>query len=104
MTVADEANNDERGRGAQTYSVYIVRCEDGSLYTGITTDVERRLAEHMGQGSKAARYTRTHKVVKLEAAWPAGDRAAACALEYRIKRLSHAQKEELISSNEPPVL
>lgn len=79
------------------YTVYILRCEDGSLYTGITTDMERRLEEHRSGGPKAARYTRTHPVAALEATWPAPDRAAASALEYRIKRLSHAQKLALIA-------
>lgn len=79
------------------YTVYILRCEDGSLYTGITTDMQRRLAEHLSAGPKAARYTRTHPVVALEASWPAPDRAAASALEYRIKRLSHAEKLALIA-------
>ena len=80
------------------YTVYIVRCEDGSLYTGITTDVERRFQEHASRGPKAARYTRTHPVVALEATWETPDRASASALEFRIKRLSHAEKLELIAN------
>ena len=80
------------------YTVYILRCEDGSLYTGITTDVERRFQEHASRGPKAARYTRTHPVVGIEATFGASDRAAASALEYRIKKLSHAEKLELIAS------
>lgn len=82
----------------QDYTVYILSCEDGSFYTGITTDMERRLAEHQGRGPKAARYTRTHPVVGIAATWEAPDRSAASALEYRIKRLSHAEKLELIAN------
>ena len=84
-------------RAQASYTVYILRCEDGSLYTGITTDMARRLEEHKSRGPKAARYTRTHPVVGVEATWEAHDRATASALEYRIKRLSHAEKLELIA-------
>lgn len=82
------------------YTVYILRCEDGSLYTGITTDMTRRLREHMSRGPKAAKYTRTHPVVGIEATWEVPDRATASALEYRIKRLSHAEKLELIRESQ----
>lgn len=82
------------------YQVYIIRCADGTLYTGITTDVERRFEEHKSGGSKAAKYTRAHGAVELAAVWDAPDRTAASRLEYRIKHLSRAEKEELIASGE----
>ena len=81
-----------------SYFVYILRCADGSLYTGITTDVARRLEEHRSRGPKAARYTRTHPVVALEATWEMPDRATASHMEYRIKHLSHKEKESLIAN------
>ena len=74
------------------YKVYMLRCEDGSLYTGITTDVERRFAEHASGGPKAARYTRTHRPVEVAAVFDASGRSEASALEYRIKRLSRDEK------------
>ena len=81
-----------------TYYVYILRCADGTLYTGITTDPERRLAEH--RAGTGARYTRAHGAAGLAAVWPAGDRAAASREEYRVKHLSRAQKEALIADKQ----
>ena len=75
--------------------VYMILCKDGSYYTGIATDVERRFEEHRSQGEKAARYTRTHPVQELVAHWPAADRAEASRWEYRIKKLSHDEKTRL---------
>lgn len=82
----------------QPYWVYLVRCEDGSYYTGITTDVERRFQEHNERGPKAAHYTRTHQVVALEATWRVPGRSAASKLEYRVKQLTHRQKAQLASN------
>ncbi|MDP9135014.1 MAG: GIY-YIG nuclease family protein [Actinomycetota bacterium] len=74
--------------------VYLLRCCDGSLYCGWTTDVARRLAEH-GAGT-ASRYTRSRLPVELVAVLEAADRSAALREEARIKRLSRAEKLELI--------
>ena len=82
-----------------SYQVYIMRCEDGSLYTGITTDVERRFEEHLSRGPLAAKYTRTHPVVAVEAVWEVADRSEASALEYRIKKMTRAQKLSLIAES-----
>ena len=79
------------------YYVYLLRCEGGELYAGIATDVERRFAEHASGGPKAAKYTRTHRAVRIERTWEMPNRASASALEYRLKRLTHAQKEEAVS-------
>lgn len=81
------------------YYTYIIRCEDDSLYTGITTDVKRRFEEHLAQNYKSAKYTRTHKAVKLEAVWQSIDRISASKLEYQIKRLNKTQKESIITNN-----
>lgn len=81
------------------YYTYIVRCEDDSLYTGITTDLNRRIEEHKSQGEKCAKYTRTHKVIKLERAWTCENRILASKLEYHIKQLTKQQKEQLIVLN-----
>jgi putative endonuclease len=65
------------------YSLYILRCRDGSLYTGIALDVARRLEEHR-QGVRGAKYLRGRRPVELVYEQPAGDRAAAQRLEYRV--------------------
>lgn len=79
------------------YHVYILTCADGSLYIGITTDVERRLHEH-NCTSRGAKYTRSRRPVKLAASWPVDDRSAALREEARIKRLTRKQKLELIDN------
>lgn len=80
------------------YYIYMLRCEDDSIYTGITTDVERRMKEHFTQSEKCAKYTKNHKAKKLEALWIAEDRIYASKLEYAIKTLKKDEKEKLISS------
>ena len=78
------------------FSLYIVRCADDSLYTGIAADVDKRLAEHQA-GARGAKYLRGRQPLKLEFSQAIGDRALASRLEYRVKRLSRAQKEALIA-------
>lgn len=78
--------------------VYMLRCGDGSLYTGSTTDVERRLREH--QGGTGARYTRSRPPVTLAYAEKAPDRSAAQRREAAIKKLPRAQKLKLIGKGE----
>jgi putative endonuclease len=74
--------------------VYVLRCKDGSLYTGWTVDLERRIAAHAaGTGS---RYTRTRLPVELAAAFPMPDASSARREEARIKRLSRAAKLALV--------
>lgn len=86
------------------YYTYLLRCGDGSLYTGITTDLRRRLAQHRGQGGKGARYTAAHPPVGLEAAWASPGRAGASRLEYRLKALTKGEKEGLLRGRVPPRL
>ena len=78
--------------------VYMLRCGDGSLYTGSTTDVERRLREH--QGGTGARYTRSRPPVTLAYAEEAPDRSAAQRREAAIKKLPRAQNLKLIGKGE----
>ncbi|MBQ7565573.1 MAG: GIY-YIG nuclease family protein [Oscillospiraceae bacterium] len=88
-----------------SWFVYLLRCEDGSLYAGITTDPERRLKEHTaGRGSGGARYTALKKPVGFAALWEAPDRPAASKLEYRLKKLSHGKKQRLADGEELPDL
>lgn len=76
--------------------VYMIRCGDGSLYTGVSTDVARRFAEHASGGPKSARYLRGRGPLTLLHVMPARDRSHALSLEYRIKRLPRERKLELI--------
>lgn len=77
--------------------IYILRCKFGNLYTGITTDVERRIREHEEGGSKGAKNLRGKAPLTLEFCSEAGNRSRATKLEARIKKLSRIQKEELIN-------
>ncbi len=79
-----------------SWFVYILRCADGSLYTGIATDVDRRVDEHNSDAKAAARYTRSRRPVKLLYREPASDRSAATRREFAIKRASRAEKLALI--------
>lgn len=77
------------------WSVYLVRCADGSLYTGIATDVARRLAEHE-HGGKGAKYLRGRRPLTLMFQREIGDRGAASRVERHIKNLSKAEKEQCL--------
>jgi predicted GIY-YIG superfamily endonuclease len=74
--------------------VYLLRCADGSLYTGITTDVARRCAQH--NAGKASRYTRSRRPVLLEYHESCASRGLALRREAAIKSLPRAKKESLI--------
>ena len=77
------------------YFVYILKCADGTYYTGITTDPERRLREH--NAGTAAKYTHppSRRPVEMIYREPAEDRSAASRREYEIKQLTRAEKEIL---------
>ena len=78
------------------FSLYIVRCADGTLYTGIATDVDRRLAEHES-GLRGAKFLRGKGPLKLEFSALLGDRGTAQQFEYRVKKLQRDRKEALIA-------
>ncbi len=82
------------------YYVYMIRCKDNSIYTGITKDVKRRWEEHLERGEKCAKYTLNHPVEKIEAVWKTQTRILASKLEYHIKTLKKAEKEKLIQDKE----
>jgi putative endonuclease len=77
--------------------VYLLRCRDGSLYTGWTTDLERRLARHAA--GTASRYTASRRPVSLAMALPMDSRTAARREEARIKRLPRRAKLELVEGS-----
>ena len=78
----------------QNWNVYILRCGDGSLYTGISTDVARRLEEH--RNGKGAKYTRSRGPLELVYEEACADKSAALRRELEIKALSRAEKLKLI--------
>lgn len=80
----------------KTWFVYILQCADGSLYTGISTDVGRRTREHNGAGRLGARYTRGRRPVQVVYQEATLGRADAVRRESQIKRLSRADKLALI--------
>jgi putative endonuclease len=76
------------------WCVYVLKCGDGSLYTGITNDLPRRLAEH--QAGRGGRYTRAHLPVGLVAAWVFADHPVALSAEARFKQLRRQDKLRMI--------
>jgi len=78
------------------WTVYILRCADDSLYTGITTDVTRRLKEH-NEGPRGASYTRARRPVALVFSFVVADRSAASRMEASIKALDRKTKELIVS-------
>lgn len=78
--------------------VYILRCADNSLYTGITTSIERRLKEHNECNKKGAKYTRVRRPVNLAYAEQQLNRQEASRREYQLKKYNKKKKEQLVSS------
>jgi putative endonuclease len=76
------------------WHLYLVRCSDGSLYTGISTDVQRRFDAH--QKNRGARRLRGRGPLELVYSHAIGDRARALQIEYRVKQLTKGEKERLV--------
>lgn len=83
----------------QRWFVYMLRCADGSLYTGITTDPVRRLRQHRGELKGGARYTRARGVTAMVYLEEQADRSAAAKREVAIKGLKASEKEALLSAD-----
>lgn len=84
------------------FYVYICHCADGTLYTGITNEPERRIMEHNGQGALpniGAKYTRARRPVHMVFLQKCKNRSEASREEYRIKKLTKSQKEALLGSS-----
>lgn len=84
---------------ASEWFVYMLRCGDDSLYTGIATDVERRLLEHRGVcgADKGAKYLKGRGPLNLVLTQAVADRSIASKLEYRIKKMAKTEKEQLVA-------
>ena len=83
------------------WSVYIVRCSDGSLYTGIATDIARRIREHEA-GPKGSKYLRGRGPLQLVFQREVGDQSLATTVELQIKRLRRPRKQRLILGSDLP--
>ncbi len=81
---------------ATEWKLYLIRCRDNTLYCGITTDVQRRFAEHQSGSARAARYLRGRRPLELAFYCSVGTRSQALRLEYLVKKQSRAVKEQLI--------
>ena len=84
-------------RKMQEWFVYILECYDKTFYVGTTNDIGRRIAKH--NSGKGAKYTKGRTPVKLRYSEVFGTRSEACKEEYRLKRLTREEKQDLIKSN-----
>lgn len=82
------------------YYIYVLGCEDGSLYCGITTDIKRRIHAHFYHLAESAKYTKSHQVVSVEAVWQTESATGARKAEYRFKQLKRGEKLLLLASPE----
>ena len=80
--------------------IYIIECEDGSLYTGIAKDIVQRLRQHYHHLPGQAKYTMSHQMKTLRALWETEDKVTACRLEFWIKKLTRKQKLKLIENQD----
>jgi putative endonuclease len=82
------------------WHVYMIRCRDGTLYTGVATDVDRRFAQHREARGPSAKYLRGRGPLELVLRHEVGDRGLALRVERRIKRLPKARKERLVTQSD----
>jgi putative endonuclease len=79
------------------WSIYMIRCGDRSLYTGISNNVPKRFAVHKSGSSQAAKYTRTRHPLRLVFTAEVGTKSAASRMEYYVKQLPKRTKESLVA-------
>lgn len=102
MSIDKKSSGDAKGQklSSNTWSLYIAECADGTYYTGIAKDVEKRIETHnSGKGSK---YTAAHGPVRLVFQEPEGDYSTALRREYQVKNISKDRKTRLISGEVLP--
>jgi putative endonuclease len=83
----------------KAWFVYMLHCANGALYTGVTTDVQRRMDEHASGGPRSARFTRAFAPVQLVYHCRLGSKRLAYRVEYRLKRLSREKKAVVVAKN-----
>jgi putative endonuclease len=86
-------------KGSDIWHIYMVRCSDGTLYAGITNDLEKRIEAH-NSGKDGARYTRSRRPVKLVYSEQVESKSAAAKLEYQLKKLPRLKKIRLIKDKD----
>ena len=89
----------EKTQDTSPWYLYILRINNGSLYTGITTNVERRITEHQQGGKKAAKYLRGKGPIEKIFSQKIGSRSEALQIERAVKKLSKAEKESIVQGN-----
>lgn len=92
---------DEAISSPASWFLYILECSDGSLYTGVTKNIERRLAQH--NAGTASKYTRVRRPVTLKYIEECGTRAQALVRECGVKELPRSDKLDLINNNHLPI-
>ncbi len=92
-----DSSSIQQGRAVEWY-VYLLECADNTFYTGITTDLKRRLLEHNQDNKKAARYTRTRRPVRMVYFELCDNRSDAASREYELRKQSRQQKIRLAAS------
>ena len=97
MAAASDSDKPSDKGKRDNWGVYILRCADDSLYTGITNDIEKRLQQHNGEQKNGAKYTRSRQPVTLVYSETTSSRSEASKREYAIKSLSRIQKQALIA-------
>jgi len=97
MTRKSAAPDQEPARALRPWFVYLIECQDGSIYTGTAVDVAARYAQHVA--GKGARYTRSHPPQRLLGVLPQTDRSAALKAEYAIKQLPAPAKRALAAQH-----
>lgn len=80
--------------------IYMIKCQDGSYYTGIAKDIRKRMRQHFFKERSGAKYTRSRQAISLEAAWETDNWPEAGRMECFIKSLSRKEKEELVKRPE----
>jgi putative endonuclease len=81
----------------QQWYLYIIRTADGALYTGITTDVERRFGDHRRGGARGSKFLKSRGPLELVYKVPVGSRSVALSAEARMKKLSRVKKESIVA-------
>jgi len=82
------------------YYIYMLRCSDNSLYTGITNNLDKRMKTHFTKKNNAAKYTKSRQAMSVEALWETETKSGALKLEARIKKLVKTKKELLVAHPE----
>lgn len=85
-----------KAKRIKKWHLYVLLCKDGTLYCGITNDLERRISQH--NAGKGARYTRGRGPVSLQRSWPQKNKSAALRAEFSFKKLSRSGKESYLAA------